>query len=276
MSSILEECSGCDLVKYCGDRCQENHREQHKEECKKRKAELRDKELFEQPEMTCYGECPICVLPIPLDQSKSLFHSCCCKLVCEGCCYADYISSGRMRCPFCREPAASGEEEHRKRTMKRVKANDPAALNQMGGKSYVAGDYDKAVEYFTKAAELGDSMAHHSLGCMYSQGIGVEKDEEMAIRHWEKAAIGGNHQARYNLYIHETDMKRAVKHLFIAAKLGDEGSIKKFLEYYPDGIISKTELDATLRAHQSAIDATKSAQRDAAEACHQRKATASR
>jgi len=157
-----------------------------------------------------------------------------------------------------------------------VKANDPAALNQMGGNHYIVGDYDKAVEYYTKAAELGDSMAHHSLGCMYSEGNSVEKDEGMAIRHWEKAVIGGNHQARYNLYIHETDNKRAVKHLIIAAKLGEEESMKKLWKYYSDGIISKTELDATLRAHQSAIDATKSAQREAAEACHQRKATASR
>ena len=29
---------GCDLVKYCSDVCQENHREQHEEECKGRKA----------------------------------------------------------------------------------------------------------------------------------------------------------------------------------------------------------------------------------------------
>ena len=35
---------GCDLVKYCTDKCQENHREQHKGECKRRKAELHDKD----------------------------------------------------------------------------------------------------------------------------------------------------------------------------------------------------------------------------------------
>ena len=87
---------GCDLVKYCSDVCRENHREQHEEDCNQRKAELHDKELFEQPEETCYGECPICFLPIPLDQSKSRFNSCCCKLVCEGCCYADYKSREKV------------------------------------------------------------------------------------------------------------------------------------------------------------------------------------
>jgi hypothetical protein len=34
---------GCDLVKYCGDKCREEHREQHHEECKKRANELHEK-----------------------------------------------------------------------------------------------------------------------------------------------------------------------------------------------------------------------------------------
>ena len=71
----LKDCDGCDLVKYCSDKCQENHREQHEAACKKRKAELRDKELFEQPDGSHYGECPLCFLPMPIDQSKFRFHS---------------------------------------------------------------------------------------------------------------------------------------------------------------------------------------------------------
>ena len=46
----LKFCDDCDLVKYCSDECQENHREQHDEECKQRKAELRGKHLFTQPD----------------------------------------------------------------------------------------------------------------------------------------------------------------------------------------------------------------------------------
>ena len=48
---------GCDFVKYCSDDCQGNHREQHDEECKKRKAELHDKQLFTQPDSNYLGEC---------------------------------------------------------------------------------------------------------------------------------------------------------------------------------------------------------------------------
>ena len=52
----LAECNGgCDLVKYCSDECQGNHREQHDEECRIRKANLRDKQLFEQPDCSHLG-----------------------------------------------------------------------------------------------------------------------------------------------------------------------------------------------------------------------------
>ena len=107
----LEECTDCGLVKYCCDNCREEHREQHEEECNKRKKELHDKKLFTQPDETHLGECPICCLPLPLDTTKYAFSSCCCKFMCNGCSYADYMSSGRNRCLFCREPMIDGKEE---------------------------------------------------------------------------------------------------------------------------------------------------------------------
>jgi len=118
-------------VKYCSDNCQEIQREQHEEECMKRKAELHDKQLFTHPDSSHLGECPLCFLPMPLDQ-KSTFYSCCCKVVCRGCEIADRITSGGDNCPFCREPAADDDEENYKRIMKRVKANDPAVMHFMG------------------------------------------------------------------------------------------------------------------------------------------------
>jgi len=270
---------GCDLVKYCSDRCQENHREQHEEECKKRKANLRDKELFEQLEESCFGECPLCFLPMPLDHEKSTFFSCCCKLVCNGCEIADEISSGDDRCPFCREPAVTGKEENDKRVMERVKVNDPNALRKMGTRRIQEGDYETSFEYYTKAAELGDTIAHYQLGCMYYSGEGVERDEEKGICHWERAAIGGHHSARHNLACIEErngNIERSVKHLIIAANLGCEDSMKDLWKHFSAGNITKEELESTLRTHKAAIDATKSAQRDAAETYYQQLAASRR
>jgi TPR repeat protein len=171
------------------------------------------------------------------------------------------------RCPFCREPA--DDDENDKRTMKRVKANDPLAMNQVGKQRLDEGDYDGAFEYWKKAADLGDLDAHYSVGLMYRNGEGVEKDEEKKVHHWEIAAIGGNPTARHFLaQIEEYDndnMERAMKHYIIAANLGYELSMKALWRHYSAGNMSKEELDATLRAHQAAIDATKSSQRDAAE-----------
>jgi tetratricopeptide (TPR) repeat protein len=273
----LKECNGgCDLVKYCSIECQEHHSDLHEEECKQRKAEIRDKELFEQPDESHLGECPICFLPLPIDPGKSSFYTCCCKIVCNGCSYADYINSGKNNCPFCREPTVDTQEEHHKehikRVMERVKVNDTNALRRMGRIHFDEGDYHRAIEYSTKAAESGDARAHYLLGYMYYYGEGVEKDEEKVIHHWEKAAIGGSPEARQMLACYEGkngNIERAVKHFIIAAKLGYEESMKSLWVEFKDGNITKDDLEDTLRSHKAAIDATKSEQRDLAEEFHQ-------
>jgi rubrerythrin len=117
--------------------------------------ELHDKELFTQPDDTHEWECPLCFLRMPLDPHR--FYSCCSKIICNGC----DMKNGDDRCPFCREPEAD-EEENKKRVMKRIKANDPGAMRSMGWDCYDEGDYDTAVKYWTKAAELGDAHAHHN------------------------------------------------------------------------------------------------------------------
>ena len=141
------------------------------------KAELHDKILFTLPDEANHGECPLCFLPMPLDNMKMAFYPCCSSYICNGCVYANQLindSEKGLTCPFCREPAVD-DEETRKRVMKRVKANDPAAMLQMGAERYEEGDYDGAVEYFSNAAELGSVDAHAKLGCMYEKGTGLRR-----------------------------------------------------------------------------------------------------
>jgi hypothetical protein len=268
----MEDCDGCDLVKYCSDNCREEHREEHREECQKKADKLHDKRLFTQPDGTHLGECPICFLPMPLDASKTTFMSCCGQTICNGCCYAHMMSNKHnrvkaSRCLFCRT-SAMDVEEYRKRRNERIEANDPAVLSFRGLEYYEAGDYDKALKYWTKAAELGYAEAHHRLGYQYYEGVGVDKDEKRGAYHWEKAAIGGHPQSRYNLALYDEEngnMEKAARHWIIAANLGCGESMKELLEAYKNGYFTKEEYGATLRAHQAAVGATKSAQRDAAE-----------
>jgi tetratricopeptide (TPR) repeat protein len=271
----LKFCDDCDLVIYCGDGCQENHRDQHEDECKKRRAELHGKHLFDQPDSSHLGECPICCLPLSLDESKSILNTCCSKPICQGCDYANKkreIEQGQgERCAYCREPLSESDEEIEKRTMERVKKNDPVALSYMGTKHSNEGDYARAAEYYTTAAELGDVNAQFLLGALYFKGQGVEKDMKKAMYHFEQAAIGGHPGGRTGLAIHEEDngrMERAVKHVMIAANLGHDASLNVIKDYFMKGIVSKEEYAAALRGYQAAVNETKSAEREKGEAFH--------
>ncbi len=299
----LRDCDGgCDLVKYCSDGCQENHRPQHEDECNKRKYErqkrlaeirddiqrrtaelhqtflsdeLQDKELFTQPDGSHLGECPICCLPLPIDISKFDLMSCCCKSICRGCNFANQkreIEGGlEHRCAFCREPLTESQEEYNKGIMNRIKKNDPVAMVHMGRRHYCEGDHGKALEYWIKAADLGDADAHRCLGSMYRKGEGVEKDMKKAMYHLEQAAIGGHPYARYHLGLHEKTngrFKRAARHFIIAANLGDDVSLKCIKDLFAQGIVTKDDYASSLREYQAAVDATKSVEREKGEAVY--------
>jgi len=269
----LTECTDCDLVKYCSDACRRDHKSHHLRACKKRSAELHDELLFKQPESSHFGDCPICILPMPLDVKKSSMTACCSKRICDGCVYTNQKREFEERlgrkCPFCRQPVPTEEESEKYRmSMKRVEANDPVALCQKGFEQYRKGDYCSAFNYHSRAAELGDMEAHYQLAILYHFGEGVEKDEKKRLYHLEEAAIGGHPGARHKFGCLEGmngRTERAAKHLIIAASMGHDGSIKFLLDSCRSGGISKDDLAAALRAHKAAVDATKSPQREAAE-----------
>eukprot|EP00984_Skeletonema_dohrnii_P015736 scaffold6862_cov92-Skeletonema_dohrnii-CCMP3373.AAC.2 len=267
----MRECDACDLVRYCSDECKEDHLPQHEAMCKERAAELRDKILFRQPDGTHRGDCPICFLHLSLDIQRAMMQTCCSKLICDGCAFAnqkrELEEKLQAACAFCRSHLPNTQEEADKNKMKRAKANDPVAMRHVGQKHCEEGDYERAIEYWTKAAELGGVEAHLDLACMYVEGKGVEKDEKRGLYHLVEAAIAGHPDARYNLAIKEGRNKRfdrAVKHFIISANLGHDGSIQALKECYKDGLVSKEDFAAALRVHQAAEDATKSPQRDAA------------
>ncbi len=157
------------------------------------------------------------------------------------------------------------EEDVDKSLMKRVAANDRVALCVLGKRLQQNGDYDGAIKYLTKAAELGDAGAHFNLAYLYSHGEGVEKDDTKGLFHLEEAAISGHPNARHNLAFREGEIGRSLKHWIIAANLGFDESINKLKECYKDGCVSKEDFAAALRAHHVAVKAMKSPQREAAE-----------
>ena len=268
----LKNCTACYLVRYCGVECQKEHRPKHKRACKKRAAELRDELLFKQPESSHHGDCPICCLPLSLDMEKSTMMWCCSKVICNGCHYAnlkrEIEANQERKCPFCRHPLPKSQAEGDKQRMKRIEANDPAAIREVGLMRNKEGNCKNAFEYWTKAAELGDVVSHYQLSRSYRDGEGVEKDKKKEVHHAEQAAICGHPEARNDLGIIEYKNgrhERAVKHWMIAAKLGLDESLANLKQYIEHGMVSKEDFAATLRAHQAAVHATKSPHRAVAE-----------
>ena len=267
----LKWCTACHLVRYCSVKCQKDHRPKHKKECKKRAAELKDEILFKQPESNHFGDCPICCVPLPIDVSKSALNACCGKRICTGCSFANLKRESeeglQRRCPFCRTALPKSEEEAIEQLKKRVEANDPVAFCHMGTGFYNKKQYKSAVEYFTKAAALGDMEANYQLSRMYREGVGVEKDGEKHLYHAEKAAIGGHPEARHNIGCVEGRngrVDRAAKHWIIASKLGSDYSLNDLKGLYKDGLVSKDDFSSALRGYQAAIAAVKSPQREEA------------
>jgi len=260
----------------------DEHRHKHKKACDRRVAELHDKKLFEEPPSE-YGDCPICFLRMPILSTGSEYYVCCGKVICSGCIHAPlYDNQGNKvdnkKCPFCRTPTPTSYEEIVKRTMKRVEANDARAMYNLGnyyqeeGTYGLTQDYNKALEHWHRAAELGNTAAHANLGYCYNNGEGVDIDKKKAHYHNDLAAMGGNVGARYNLGNHEAragNYDRALKHYMIAASIGLSESLDAVKDFYSNGHATKEDYTNALRLYQEYLGEIKSKQRDEAAAFHE-------
>jgi TPR repeat protein len=231
-----------------------------------------DKDLFKQP--PAKGECPICMLTLPVTNDGEAYYSCCGKTLCIGCVYAAKKADKRSLCPFCRTPHHTSDGETFKRLKKRVAANDAVAIFILGwhyrdGLSDLPQDRKKAFQLFIRAGQLGDANAHFSIAVAYENGRGVKRDTKKAKHYWELAAMGGCVLARHKLGKREENagnMKRAMKHYMVAAVAGYDSSLKKIREGYMNGHATKVDFERALRAHKVAKDERKSDQREAAAA----------
>ena len=273
----LKSCTACKMVKYCNRECQIAHRPQHKKDCRRRVAELHDEKLFKQPPPA--EDCPICFVRLPTLKSGYRYQSCCGKVTCSGCiCAPLYDNHGNevdnQKCPFCRTPDPSSDEEIVERLKKRVKANDARAIYNLGvchqnGLYSRSQDYNKALELWHRAAEIGYANAYNNIGFCYVNGHGVEVDKEKALHYYELAAMKGDVYARYNLGNNEKkagNIDKVLKHYMISTRGGYDGSLKRIKELYSNGYATKEEYMKALQAYQAYLGEIKSRQRDEAAA----------
>ena len=193
------------------------------------------------------------------------YYTCCGKSICAGCVHSCRESGNDGKCPFCNAGGKS-DEERLGEVMKRVEANDAASIYVLAG-SYYQGLYGlqrdraKAIELYTRAAELGYSKAHGSLGKIYHDGGALKK----AKFHVEAAAMAGHEVARCNLGNLEGKsghIERAVKHLGIAASAGHCSAMHNLQLSFELGRVTKESIDSTLAAYNSSCAEMRSEARD--------------
>ena len=243
---------------------------------------ISDEDLFKQPPPL--EDCPICFQRMPsLSSTGSKYKACCGKVICSGCIYAPvYDNQGNIiaekKCPFCRTPSPTSDEESLERERKRVEAGDAYAIGKLG--SYYADglygypqDYKKALELYHRVVELGSAKAYNDIGVAYMYGEGVDVDKRKAGHYYQLAAIGGSVVARHNLGNDEVlscNYERALKHFIIAVRGGSNSSLEMIKQMYSNGDATKEDYTIALQSYQAYLGEIKSTQRDKAAAASER------
>ena len=293
-SDTLKKCNGCLCVWYCDKKCQNKHRKEHKKECKVIKKELDKRggkldlgtELNVGPplgELSPQEECPICMQVLPIHASLRTYSNCCGKLICGGCGNRHNMKQDAERgqkqkqpaaptCAFCRTTLPKTDEEIVARLQKRAKKNDPNALLSMAINVYGTGqlglpvDQAKCIDLLRQSDDLGFPPAQAQLGDYYYDGeMGLEQNEEVALRYWEKAAEGGHLPALYNLGCIESNngnSAAALHHLRLAASGGHKISMGALVQCFEAGLLQHKDLAETLKVFYRARAEMKSEDRD--------------
>lgn len=98
--------------------------------------------------------------------------------------------------------------------------------------------YEKASEWFAKAAKQGIASGQNNYGVCYQCGFGVEQSYEKAVEWYEKAAAQDNATALWNLSYccyHGLGTKKDVKRagqLYMKASIIDREEMQRYLENF--------------------------------------------
>ena len=228
-------------------------------------------------------ECPVCFVPLPLDERACTYRVCCGKTICAGCTMEtiradNVINKKRAKkklppvdngCPFCR----SATKEVKSSYEERIHKGDGRAAYTLAC-SYREGDADidvtkdeaKSLELLHHAADdLSYSGAASYLGYVYSMVDNGHKDETKGRKYLEDAVTMGDVKARFFLGFIEAqndNIDLAIRHWKLAAAAGDTVSMKHLWEFFHQGMLEKAEVVKALRVHKETCDAINSVERE--------------
>jgi TPR repeat protein len=228
--------------------------------------------------ISCASLPPATILSVPINdfakandvlamKKTEEYYSCCGKSICKGCIYSFCDSGNEDKCPFCNSSRADKtDEEMVGELMKRVEVNDAASIYLMAshyqqGQGGLQQDYARAIELFTKSADLGFRMAHNRLGGIYYEGGNLKK----AKFHLEAAAMAGNEVARYNLGAMDYKSgkkEQAIQHWKIAASAGEYNAMHNLLIALGKCYTCRETIESTLTAYNNSCAEMRSKARD--------------
>jgi len=70
-----------------------------------------------------------------------------------------------------------------------------------GWKAYSSTDYATALAEWQDLADAGDVGASYGMGLLYSNGFGVDMNDELALEYYRQAAEKGHAEAQFNLAV---------------------------------------------------------------------------
>ena len=122
-------------------------------------------------------------------------------------------------------------------------------------------DYAKALEWYEKAADLGNSSAMNQIGNLYGHGLGVELDYAQALEWLEKSADLGNSDAMNNIaYMYydglgvEQDYTQALEWFEKSADLGVSDAMTNIAYIYQNGQGVEQDYTKALEWYEKAAD----------------------
>lgn len=135
------------------------------------------------------------------------------------------------------------------------------AQTTIGRTYYEKRDYAKAMEWFMKAANNGNSYAQNNIGVLYQNGWGVKQDYVKAMEWYEKAANNGNSDAQntigymyYNGLGVKQDYAKAMEWYEKAAAQGHNGAYNNIGVLYENVFGVKQDYVKAMECYLKAAD----------------------
>lgn len=137
----------------------------------------------------------------------------------------------------------------------------PEQLNDSAEAAYNIFDYKRALDYYKRSADMGNSKGEYKYGQMYEFGHGVKEDAVEAAKWYIKSANQGNAVGQFKLgYIYEVgygtkkDIDKAVYWLTKSAENGNDFAQLELGNLYYNGTEINKDLNEAARLYRQSAE----------------------